>query len=429
MIYIPIIISIFFAIGFVYIAYKNARLKIQLGFLNDTYAEQKELAVKYENEKINHIQKIEQLSEKVQYQEKFIADFEKLREESTKATKATLFDLGNELSKQLIDLHKKENKESREISEKNINETTAKFNSEFERVVNMVGALSKEVSQSKDTVDVIKNSLLSPSGAGNLAEITLENILKSSGLRSNLDFTMQYSVVSEDKLTLRPDAIIFLPNNNLMIVDAKASKFLVDDQGDLKNLSRTMNFHLKSLGSKSYAENVQKNLQNKGSSLGNIVTLMFLPSEHAIEKLIEADKDFMSKAWKYNIFPVGPAGLMNMLSFAKFQISEQMMMHNHQQIIEEIKKLVASVSTMADHSSRLGSSISSLVNHYDKFAGSFNRNFLSKVRNISGMGIDTGLKKEQESLQRLQVVTSKSELIEVAPGSNVRDKIKKIEEV
>ena len=198
-----------------------------------------------------------------------------------------------------------------------------------------------------------------------------------------------------------------------MVVDAKASKFLVEDNEDLKNLARTMNSHLKSLSGKSYAENVQKSLQDKGGNFGNVITLMFLPSEHSIEKLIEADKDFMNRAWKSNILPVGPAGLMNMLYFAKFQISEQMMMHNHQQIIEEVKKLVASVSTMADHSSRLGNSISSLVSHYDKFAGSFNRNFLSKVRNISSMGIETDLKKNQESLQRLQVVTSKSELIEI----------------
>ena len=182
------------------------------------------------------------------------------------------------------------------------------------------------------------------------------------------------------------------------------------------------------MSSKGYAETLRKSLENKENNLGNVVTLMFLPSEHAIEKIIEADRDFMDKAWKANIFPVGPAGLMNMLSFAKFQISEQMMMHNHQQIIGEVKKLIASVGTMAEHSARLGSSISNAVNHYDKFAASFNRNFLSKARNISKMGIDDGLKKTQEALQRFQVVTSKSELIEIEP-ENETDEIKQLEEV
>jgi DNA recombination protein RmuC len=427
MFYILTAILIVLAFTLVYVVYQNINLKVQLRFLVESSATSQLDLEKLENSKIEYIQKIEQLSGQLKYQEKFIEDFEKLRDESKQSTKAALFDLGNELSKHLIDIHKKENKESRENSEKNIQETSTKFNSEFERIVNMVGSLSKEVSQSKDIVDLIKNSLLSPSGAGNLAEITLENILKSSGLRTNLDFIMQYSLATEDKVVLRPDAVVFLPSNKLMVIDAKASKFLVDDKDDLKNLARTMNTHLRSLSGKNYADMVKKSLTNKKNNVGNIITLMFVPSEHAIEKIIEADSDFMNKAWMANIFPVGPAGLMNMLSFAKFQISEQLMMYNHQQIIEEVKKLIASVGNITEHSVRLGSSLSSTMNHYDKFAASFNRNFLSKARNISKMGIESGSKKTQESLQRFQVIALKSELIDLEPQSEVNE-IKKLEE-
>lgn len=406
--------------------YQNISLRAKMRFIEESDFNNRSLVESLEKVKIEYIQKIEQLSSQLQHQEQFIEEFEKLRDESKQSTKAALFDLGNELSKQLIEIHKKENKESRDAVEQNINKTSIKFNSEFERIVNMVGALSKEISQSKDIVDVIKNALLSPSGAGSLAEITLENILVSSGLRVNLDFIMQYNVASEESV-LRPDSIIFLPNDKLMVIDAKASKFLVDDQDDLKNLARTMNTHLRSLSSKNYADVVKKSLTDKSRNIGNVITLMFVPSEHAIEKIIEADGEFMNKAWKANIFPVGPAGLMNMLSFAKFQISEQMMMHNHQLIIEEVKKLLSSVGTMAEHSVRLGSSLSSTVNHYDKFAASFNRNFLSKARNISKMGIDGGLKKTQESLQRFHLVTSQSEAAEIESDQGLEG-AKKIEE-
>jgi DNA recombination protein RmuC len=429
--YIPVVFSIVLASALAYVTYKNAGLKMHLRFLEEaSSADKAELEI-LEKERIEYIQKIEQLSGKLQYQQQFIQEFEKLRDESKSSTKAALFDLGNELSKQLIELHKKENKESREFSEKNIKETAEKFNSEFERIVNMVGSLSKEVSQSKDTVDVIKNSLLSPSGAGSLAEITLENILKSSGLRPQIDFMMQYSVSGDDSEILRPDAVVFLPSDKLMIIDAKASKFLVDDQDDLKNLAKTMNSHLRSLAGKNYSDVVRKTISAKQSvRVGNVVTLMFVPSEHAIEKILEADSDFMNKAWKANIFPVGPAGLMNMLSFAKFQISEQMMLHNHQQIIEEVKKLISSIGIMADHSGRLGNSISSVVNHYDKFAASFNRSFLSKAKSIGKMGIECDVKKDQTPLQRLHVVSSKADLIDVEPEQEqAEEEVKKLEEV
>ncbi|MCP5369925.1 MAG: DNA recombination protein RmuC [Rickettsiaceae bacterium] len=374
------------------------------------------------HENIEFIRKTEQLTEKIRFQDTLIEEAKKLRQESNDATKAALFELGNQLSAQLIDINKKENAESRKLSEQNIEKTVNKFNSEFERIYKMVNTLDKDITQSRDTIDIIKNSLLSPSGAGALAEITLENILKSSGLKNNIDFHLQYNVSDEiDKTALRPDAIIFLPNSRLMVIDSKASKFLVDQNSDPQKLSKTMNLHLKSLSGKNYAESVKKHLNNKQSDISNIITLMFLPTEHAVEKILDADSQFLNKAWNVDIFPVGPSGLMNMLSFARFQISEQQMAYYNLQIIEEVKKLVASVSTMADHSAKLGNSLSSAVNYYDKFAASFNRNLLSKSKKLSSLGIDVSSEK-QEPLKRMQLFTSKSELIELET-----EELKKIE--
>jgi DNA recombination protein RmuC len=418
--YILLIVGVIFFSFLVFRWYQSVKLKLECNFLAKSIDDYKAQNAFLEEEKVGYIQKIEQLSEKLKYQEKLIDNFEKLREDSKESSKAALFELGSKLSEQLIELHKKENKESKEDSERNIHETTKKFNSEFEKIVAMVGSLSEEIKQSKNIVDVIKNSLLSPSGAGSLAEITLENIIKSSGLRLNIDYKMQYTVVSEDQETLRPDAVIFLPNNRVMVIDAKASKFLIDSM-DSSFLAKTMNAHLRTLSSKSYADAVRKNLKDKGNNTGNIVTFMFLPTEHAIEKLLDADNEFMNKAWKNNIFPVGPAGLMNILSFAKFQISEQMMMYNNQKIIEEVQKLISSIGSMAEHSNRLGNSISSVVNHYDKFAASFNRNFLSKADNISKLGIESGIKKDQLSLQRFHMITSNSDLIEVEPEDKSKE--------
>lgn len=411
---------------FAWFYHKTIKLHAELGFLSNNYLETSKQNQILQQEKISCIQKIEQLSSKVDYQNQLIAEADKARQESYVSTKNALFDLGNELSKQLIEIHRRENQEARELSEKNISGATSKFNNEFERLINMVGSLSRDIEQSKGTVDIIKQSLLSPSGAGLLAEITLENILKSSGLRSNLDFIIQYSVTTTDNLKLRPDALVFLPSGNLMVIDAKASKFLVDLGQDSSNLSKTMNNHLKSLNSKDYAENVLASFQDKKEHFGNIVTLMFVPTEQAIEKILIADNNFLYKAWESNIFPVGPAGLMNMLSFAKFQISDYRRSENHKLIIEEVRKLLTSIASLAEHSQKLGNNIQHIVNNYDKFAASFNRHFLSKARNIQKLGIDIGNKTIQHTIERYQLVSSKSEIID-AQLLESSDKIKELE--
>ncbi|ACP53806.1 MAG: DNA recombination protein RmuC [Rickettsia africae] len=392
---------------------KTQALRTQLQFLSEQNLEISNNNQLLNQEKIGYLQKIEQLQCKIEYQTQTIKDSEKIREESFSSAKAALFDLGQDLSKQLIEIHKMENTAARELAEKNIATASGKFNSEFERLITMVGALNKDIEQSKGTVDLIKQSLLSPIGAGLLAEITLENILKSSGLRPNLDFIMQYGLTTLDSGKLRPDALIFLPSGNLMVIDSKASKFLVNEQDNNMSLNKTMNYHLKSLANKEYAANILTNLNKKDQSFNNVITLMFLPTEQAVEKVIAADPEFLQKAWGCNIFPVGPSGLMNMLSFAKFQITDHRRSENYKVIIEEVRKLLNSIGTMADYSQKIGNNLHNMVTNYDKFAASFNRNFMSRVKNIQKLGIDSGNKAMPATLERYQIVSSKSEIIEV----------------
>ncbi|BDU59719.1 DNA recombination protein RmuC [Candidatus Rickettsia kotlanii] len=392
---------------------KTQTLRTQLQFLSEQNLEISNNNQLLNQEKIGYLQIIEQLKCKIEYQEQTIKDSEKIREESFSSAKAALFDLGQDLSKQLIAIHKMENTAARELAEKNIATASGKFNSEFERLITMVGALNKDIEQSKGTVDLIKQSLLSPIGAGLLAEITLENILKSSGLRPNLDFIMQYGLTTPDSGKLRPDALIFLPSGNLMVIDSKASKFLVNEQDNNMSLNKTMNYHLKSLANKDYAANILTNLNKKDQSFNNVITLMFLPTEQAVEKVIAADPEFLQKAWGCNIFPVGPSGLMNMLSFAKFQITDHRRSENYKVIIEEVRKLLSSIGTMADYSQKIGNNLHNMVTNYDKFAASFNRNLMSRVKNIQKLGIDSGNKAMPATLERYQIVSSKSEIIEV----------------
>lgn len=406
-----IVSTLFFLISiFLYVRVNS--LKTQLRFLSEQNISINNYNEEINTEKIKYIRKIEQLTCQIKYQEQLIQDSEKMRSESISCAKAALFDLGQDLSKRLIEIHKIENTAARELSEKNIAATSNKFHSEFERLITMIGALSKDIEQSRETADLVKQSLLSPISVGLLAEITLENVLKSSGLRPTLDFIIQYSITTADNTKLRPDALIFLPAGNLMVIDAKASKFLLNEQ-DKVYLAKTMNYHLKSLATKEYAENILSNLHNKKQYFNSIITLMFLPTEQAIEKIISADAEFLQKAWNHNIFPVGPSGLMNMLSFAKFQITDYRRSENYKLIIEEIRKLLSSISTMTDYSQKLGNNIQNMVINYDKFAASFNRNFISRVKNIHKLGIDIGSKSLPTALERYQLVSAKSEIIEV----------------
>lgn len=406
----------------VYFSYRFSNLKITLSFWENEKNKLDSKLLELEGLRLENIKQIQALESENKYLAQTISDSEKSQKEAFDSAKVAMHELGGALSKQLLELHKQESKEVRETSEQKINNTAQKFHTEFERLVQMMSELNKDVGNSKSTVDLIKQSLLSPSGAGQLAEITLENILKASGLKSGVDFMMQHTISGAQDQKLRPDAVVFLPGGNVMVIDAKASKFLVDSErgdgrGDGRDndqkLLKAMNMHLKSLTSKDYVENIITSYNLSGKEVQHVMMLMFLPTEHAVDKVTGIDIEFISKSWNSNIFPVGPSGLMNMLSFARFQINDNIRTENHKLIVEEMRKILASISVLTDYSQKMGNSVQSLVNNYDKFSASFNRNFLPKVRTIQKLGIDMPNKMSLASLTRYQLVSSKAELIDV----------------
>ena len=407
--------------GYLFFRYSN--LKFKLSFIEEENKDFESKLLELESMKLENIRKIQALETDNKYLAQTIADSEKSQIAAFASAKAAMFELGGNLSKQLLELHKQESKEAREISEQKLNNTTQKFHTEFERLVQMISSLNQDVGNSKSTVELIKQSLLSPSGAGQLAEITLENILKSSGLKPGIDFMMQHSVNVGNDQKLRPDAVVFLPGGNIMVIDAKASKFLVECDGEDNSgkLIKAMNMHLKSLASKDYVENIITSFNLSGKEVQHVMMLMFLPTEFAVDKVTGIDMEFISKAWNSNIFPVGPSGLMNMLSFARFQINDNIRTENHGLIIEEMRKILGSISVLTEYSQKMGNSVQSLVNNYDKFSASFNRNFLPKVRVIQKLGIEAPSNASLANLTRYQLISSKTELIDVEAIVNDED--------
>lgn len=346
-------------------------------------------------------------------------DWEASKNESITQAKAAIFETASKLTEQLLEQHKTETKEA----EQRVSETAKALQNQFESIVKNVAVLNNDIKVSKDTVDYIKTALLSPSGAGSLAEITLENILKASGLEPERDFFMQYSfsVGNANSERLRPDAVVFLPGNNMLLIDSKASKYFLElfdqtkSEEDRKaieeQLKNTMNNHLKNLKNKEYKEFLLEHFKDR--KINHISAVMFLPSETSIEKLSSICKDFMQRAWEKDIFPMGPTGLINALVYAKFQIAAVKQSENQKVILDEVRKLLSSLMVVHEHARKVGASIHVACNNFDKFAASFNSNLLPKARNIEKLGVSTQTKSLPGALDRLTVIsTEKSKLIE-----------------
>lgn len=151
---------------------------------------------------------------------------------------------------------------------------------------------------------------------GTWGELTLQRLLESSQLERGLAYELQVPVRSDEGASARPDAVIFLPEQKALVIDAKVSltAFLRATNAEtedgrivaLKEHLQSVRGHMRGLSSRDYPEAVKESL--KGHVLD--LTLMFMPSEAAFAAAITQDPDLWAEALRLRIIIVSPTTLL-----------------------------------------------------------------------------------------------------------------------
>jgi DNA recombination protein RmuC len=265
-------------------------------------------------------------------------------------------------------------------------------------VTKSVAELRGHTSENTEKMSTVWRALTSPAGAGYLAEVGLENSLKNLGLEPVRDYVMQYAMSSEESGSLRPDAVIFLPQDMVMVIDSKASKFLIEiaqaqENGSeteaLASLKKTMNEHLKALISRNYSAAIQAAYKEsgKGEKLRTVLNVMYLPSDNAVAHIKRADPEFLQKTEKAGIILAGPASLSGLLSLARFNIGMARQAANQDVIVECVQELMDNIVTVLNYAEKMGKGLKSAADNFDQFARSVNRRLLPKVRQLASLGV------------------------------------------
>jgi DNA recombination protein RmuC len=333
--------------------------------------------------------------------EQRMAEFERLRQEMLTSTKAALLEGGTQLSSKLLEDHKRENADSREEAEKRVGLASEAFQKQVETLANAVAALEGRIQANGRVIDTVWRSLTNPSGAGQLAEVGLANTLKAFGLEQGRDFILQFTTQDEDGRRLRPDAIVFLPSNGVMVIDSKASKFLLEiaasegtaDEGEAyDNLADTMNRHLRALGEKDYASAIRGAWRDAGhgDDIARTVSVMYLPNEAALDKLNRADANFLHAARARGIYLAGPTTLHCLISLASAEINLMKQVENQRHIVEAAESLLDGVTGALSHVADVGKNLSKAAESFGRFAASTNRFVLGRARKLAALGLEPG---------------------------------------
>jgi DNA recombination protein RmuC len=242
--------------------------------------------------------------------------------------------------------------------------------------------------------NVLRNA---PKTRGRWGEQQLKNVLEQCGLSEHTDYVTEHSVDTEDG-RVRPDALVFLPGNKLLVIDAKVSLKdyydaceATDDIERDAHLGRhvaSIRNHIQTLGTKQY----QGQFPNTPD-----YTIMFVPGENHLSAAIEHDerktiiddngqrrtKDLWTLAFEKRILLVSPT---NLVAIAR-TVSEVWRQDGLAKGAREIGKLASdlyeSLAKTQEDLAKTGLHLGRAVNSFNDFAKTYDGNVLSRARRLT----------------------------------------------
>jgi len=272
----------------------------------------------------------------------------------------------------------------------------------FGNLAGLIQSLREGQEQVRKEAQRLGNSLTNaPKARGRWGERALQNVLEQCGLSEHTDFELEHSLDTEDG-RLRPDAIVHVPGQKKLVIDAKVSlnayqaAFEADDDEERKRHldlhARSMRGHVQTLGAKSY--------QSQFDEAPDYV-VMFVPGEHFVAAALEHDPELWDFAFRNKVLLATPTNLVAIARTVAMVWKQDQLAREAVEIGRMGSELYDRIAVAADHLKRVGSGLEGAVNNYNKFVASFERNVMTSGKRLREKGIEIG-KREIEDVPLIE---------------------------
>jgi DNA recombination protein RmuC len=150
---------------------------------------------------------------------------------------------------------------------------------------------------------------------GQWGEMILSRLLEASGLRNGTEFALQVSLKTPEGTTFQPDALVYLPENRTVVIDAKVSlKAFTDahNTSDEAHRQQQVKLHLDSIKRQINLLAGKQYQQLTGCGSLDFV-LLFIPIEGAFQLAVEQEPDILIGAMQRKVILASPSTLLAIL--------------------------------------------------------------------------------------------------------------------
>ena len=231
---------------------------------------------------------------------------------------------------------------------------------------------------------------------GKWGEETLRRVVEAAGMSAHCDFTEQ-TTAGEN----RPDLIVRLPGERIIIVDAKVPDFdflSALNTADAAKRAESLAAHaaklkgtIKALADRDYPRQFPKALD---------YVVLFLPAESLFSAALEGDHDLIVWAAEKRILLATPASLIALLRSVSVSWQQHAQTENAQKIAEAAQEFYARVGKFMEHFEKIRAGLERANSAFNEAAASFQTRVRPAGERLAELG-GAGSTKELADVQPL----------------------------
>ena len=251
------------------------------------------------------------------------------------------------------------------------------------------------------------NALRRPEVRGQWGELTLKRLAELAGMVEHCDFYEQEHTATKEG-AMRPDMIVRMPGGREIVVDVKTpldayiSAVETSDETlrtqHLQRHTKNVKDRVRELSSKAYWSQFTRSPD---------FVVLFIPGEQFLSAALDNDSGLMEYAMQQKVILATPTSLVALMRAIAYGWRQESLAENAEQIREVGSELYHRLATFTDHLSKIGKSLTSSVQHFNKAVGSLDTRILPSARKFTEMGISS--EKPIESLSQIETTTKSVE--------------------
>jgi DNA recombination protein RmuC len=250
---------------------------------------------------------------------------------------------------------------------------------------------------------------------GDWGELVLERVLEMAGLTEGQEYGLQISHLDEEGGRKRPDALVFLPGDRAIVVDAKCSITAFVEaaraadaparEAALDRHLASLRAHVRGLAGKSYASVLAHRTLD--------LVLLFVPNEAAFHAAISRAPGLYEEAFRQGVVITSPTTLLAALRLVAHVWRSEKQGQNAQRIAEEAGRLLDKLADFVGDLDQLGQRLDQAQESFAAARSKLQTGRGNAMRKAAELA-QLGARGKQEKVERLLRAAEAEEEAEVS---------------